>query len=246
MTEGPGPLLPMPNFKALIFDLDGVLIDSERVHWRTWREAFGKFGLEFPQRDERLLQGLRGEQVLDLLRSRLGVEIEAVDMAALLREKREAFVRRLPDEVAAVPGADAFLRAHKGKLPLALVTSARLETVGKVMQAFNWRNVFDALIGAQHVTRPKPHPEGFEKAAARFRLAPADCLVFEDSEIGIQAACAAGSAVCGVATTLKAAELRKAGARWAIQDFQASAELDRALQGIDGAGRRGWLKRLWG
>jgi beta-phosphoglucomutase-like phosphatase (HAD superfamily) len=129
-------------------------------------------------------------------------------------------------------------------VPLALVTSARLKIVGQVLFHFNWRNIFDALVGAEHVTHSKPHPEPFLKAVERFRLRPADCLVFEDSIVGIQGARAAGCAVCGVTTTSSAEDLIAAGAQWTIRDFEDAAGIEPALAGRALAPAGGWFRRL--
>jgi HAD superfamily hydrolase (TIGR01509 family) len=76
------------------------------------------------------------------------------------------------------------------------VSSARLESIGQTLKAVNLRNVFDGLVGAQHVTHSKPHPEPYLRIAERFKVEPAECLVFEDSEVGIVSARGAGRAAC--------------------------------------------------
>jgi HAD superfamily hydrolase (TIGR01509 family) len=219
----------------LLFDLDGVLVDTEPVHRATWIEAFARLGVELTPEEESYLQGRRAEQVVAWLRERRGEAMESFDVETLVRHKRELFAERVAKGVAEVPGAEAFLRRQKGVLPLGLVSSAGLKSIGRVMFVMNWRNVFDALIGAEHVAKTKPDPEPFLKAAARFRLDPKECLVFEDSHIGIESALAAGAPVCGVATTLSPATLLEAGARWTIPDFRDEATLDKALAG-EGSG----------
>jgi beta-phosphoglucomutase len=233
----------MARPKALIFDMDGVLVNSEPLHQRDWHEVFGQFGLEVPEEALGELQGLRGEQVIDWLRERHGEAARAVDMEALILEKRRRFIEQSIPLLEATAGIDRFLRSQKGQVPLGLVTSARLQIVGQVLKQFNWRNIFDALVGAEHVAHPKPHPEPFEKAAERFRLRPSECLVFEDSAVGIQSARAAGCQVCAVTTTRPAGELRAAGAQWTLRDFEEGAVLDGLVAGRESAG---WMRRLLG
>ncbi len=221
----------MPPPKVLFFDLDGVLVDSEPLHRATWGEAFARCGIELADRRLMELQGLRGEQVARWVKQNLGPAGEAIDVERLMEIKRDRFEARMRQELRSVPGVEPFLRGLKGRVPLALVTSSRLKVVGQILAIFNWRNIFDALVGAEHVQHHKPHPEPFLRAAERFRLPAGDGLAFEDSIPGIAAARSAGAAVCGVATTLSPAELRRAGARWVVSDFRESATLTEALAG---------------
>lgn len=217
---------------ALAFDLDGVLIDSEPIHRRTWLECLEELGVRLAPDEHDQFQGRTAEQVVAWLRSRPGGDSIAFDRDAIVRRKRESFHDRIADELRPVAGADAFLRARKGETPLALVTSSGLKTVGRVMLHMNWRNVFDALVGAEHVGNFKPHPEPYLHAAERLKLPPARMLVFEDSEVGVRAARAAGAPVVGVATTLPPDRLRALGARWVVEDFRDEETLARALAGV--------------
>jgi len=232
--------------KALIFDLDGVLVNSEPLHQRDWLTVFRERGIDFPEEQLPRLQGLRGEQVVEWLNEAFAEAVRGVDMEALIQEKRRLFMEQSIGELEAIPGAEALLRSQKGKLPLALVTSARLKIVGRVLFHFNWRNVFDALVGAEHVTHSKPHPEPFQKAVERFRLKAGDCVVFEDSVVGVQSARAAGCRVCGVTSTTDARTLEDAGAHWTISDFEDERILEKILAGAAPPGSGGWLKRLFG
>lgn len=225
----------MPEPKALIFDLDGVLIDSEPLHLRTWVEALSQCGLQVAEDELEGLHGRASDEAILWLQEHLGQRAESFSSRELLEHKRARYIELMSTELRAVPGVDEFLRRHKGVLPLGLVTSAGLKFVGRSLKIFNWRNIFDALIGAEHVTRAKPHPEAYQKVAARFKIEPSECLVFEDSEVGIEAARTAGAMVCAVATSLKPKTLRRAGAHWVIRDFHDADTLKSAL----GGSRRG-------
>lgn len=227
--------------KALVFDLDGVLVHSEPVHVRTWVLSLAEFGVDVPEADRGHFQGRTAEQVAAWVRERH--EGADVDGPRLVEAKRRHYAAAMETELEPVPGVDAFLRRRKGETPLALVTSSGLKTVGRTMLIFNWRNVFDALVGAEHVANPKPHPEPYLHVAQRLRLRPEEMLVFEDSRVGIESARAAGAPVCGVATTLDDAALREAGATWTIRDFEDEAALDLALEGVRPTGVFGRLIR---
>lgn len=233
--------MPKPP-KALIFDLDGVLVDSEPLHRKTWIQCLAEQGIPVERGAEGFFQGRTGEQVAAWIRSRPGAP--SIDAEALVARKRELYDATFRDELTAIPGVDEFLRRHKGTLPLGLVTSSGLKTVGQVMLLFNWRNIFDALVGREHVANTKPHPEPFERAAQRLRLRPEECLVFEDSAPGIQAARAAGASVCAIATSLKPDALLDAGAHWIAQDFRDAAALEMALSGVRPGRVVHWLRRV--
>lgn len=232
--------------KALIFDLDGVLIHSEPLHQRDWLTVFRERGIDFPEDQLTKLQGLRGEQVIEWLNEEFSEAVKGIDLDSMILEKRRLFMEKSIGELEAIPGAETFLRAQKGRLPLALVTSARLKIVGRVLFHFNWRNIFDALVGAEHVTHSKPHPEPFLKAVERFRLKAGDCVVFEDSLVGVQGARAAGCRVCGVTSTTDAKTLKAAGAHWTISDFEDARVLEKILTGPAPGGPGGWLRRFLG
>ena len=187
--------------RAILFDLDGVLVDSTVVverHWRIWAV---QHGLD----SERILANAHGRRTIDTLRavaSHLHLNLE---QEAALIEKSEI---EDTEGLIAVPGASELLRALP-RHSWAIVTSGtpmlattRLQAVGlPVPQAF---------VTAEQVSLGKPHPEGYLKAAALLGQEPQDCLVIEDAPAGIQAAHAAGSRAIGVTTTFPLADLGEA------------------------------------
>jgi HAD superfamily hydrolase (TIGR01509 family) len=213
---------------ALLFDLDGVLIDSEPVHARNWLDLFRETGIRFPEDQAGRFIGLRGEELLKWLREFDPQAAAGFDLQTMLDKKRQRFLESL-DQIPVVAGADAFLRAQHGRRRLGLVTSSRLRTLGAVLAHFGWRELFEVVVGGDHVAQTKPHPEPYLQAAARLHLAPAECLVFEDSTPGVESARAAGMEVCAVASSFGEDKLRGAGARWVIRDFTDAATLDQAL-----------------
>lgn len=235
----------MAKPKALLFGLDGVLIDSEPLHLLAWRQAFARLNVEVRPADLSGLIGRRTEQQVGQWATAASfTKAHRLDVGAAISEQRRIFADSL-DRLIPTPGAEAFLRNCKGELPLALVTSMNLKLVGQIMLRLGWRNIFDALIGAEHAGNAKPHAESFLKAVSRFKVNPAECLAFEDARIGIEAARAAGVPVCGVATTLSARRLRRSGARWAIDDFRPTPILNDAMSGETSAGLGRRLRNLF-
>ncbi|AVH97695.1 MULTISPECIES: HAD-IA family hydrolase [Streptomyces] len=176
--------------RALLLDMDGTLVNSDAVVERCWRRWAER-------------QGLDGDAVLQVVHGRQGYATMAVLLPDRPMEQNHADNRVMLaeetadlDGVVPVPGAPAFMAAIAG-LPHALVTSADEALAQARMGAAELR-VPETRITAECVGASKPDPEGFLKGAAALGFAPADCVVFEDSEAGIQAGRAAGMRVVGV------------------------------------------------
>ncbi|GAQ57671.1 HAD-IA family hydrolase [Streptomyces acidiscabies] len=176
--------------RALLLDMDGTLVNSDAVVeriWRRWAEAHGLDGDEVMQ----VVHGRQGHASMAVLLPDRPVEQNLADNARMLAQETADM-----DGVVPIPGAPDFLTALAG-VPHALVTSAdvplstaRMAAAGLPLPALR--------ITAESVGASKPDPEGFLKAAAELGVAPADCVVFEDSGAGIQAGKAAGMRVVGV------------------------------------------------
>lgn len=174
----------------MLLDMDGTLVDSTAVVERLWLEWTEKQGLD-PDAVLALVHGRQATNSMAVLLPDRPVEIN-------LAESREMLARETAetDGVVEIPGAAALLRALAGA-PHALVTSADLGLARARMTAAGL-DVPDIAVTADDVSASKPDPEGFLRAAELLGIAPADCVVFEDSHAGIQAARAAGMRVIGV------------------------------------------------
>ena len=187
--------------RAIVFDLDGVLVDSTEVVERQWCIWAEQHSLPC----EVILANAHGRRTIDTLRaiaSHLHLDLE---QEAALLEKREI---EDTEGLIAVPGAAELLRelpSHRW----AVVTSGTLRLATTRLQAVGLL-LPHTFVTAEQVRQGKPHPEGYLKAAGLLRLEPRDCLVIEDAPAGVQAAHAAGSRVIGVTTTFSAAELNEA------------------------------------
>jgi beta-phosphoglucomutase len=184
---------------ALIFDLDGVIVDSNPMHSACWREYLAGFGVSVGGEFDRNMYGRRND---DIVRSVFGPDL---DEAALRRhgaEKEKLYRRRMGPVLhdCLVPGLVAFLERRKD-LPMAVASNAERANVDFVLDGARLRHYFRVVIDGGQVKRPKPDPEVFLLAAGRLEMPPAACIVFEDSLAGAEAARAAGARVVGVATT---------------------------------------------
>ncbi len=203
----------MGERRALIFDMDGVLIDSNAVHRRAWEEYNRRHGVETTEAMQQRMYGRRNDQIV---RAFLGNHLTDSEVfahgaakEALYREIMKPRVRR-----ALVPGVFDFISRHRA-LALAVATNAEPANLDFFLDAAGLRPFFSALVTGHEVANPKPHPEIYLRTASLLGVNPASCVVFEDSYAGVQAGLAAGMHVVGVGTTHE--ELP--GASLLIRDF---------------------------
>ncbi|WNI18813.1 HAD-IA family hydrolase [Actinacidiphila sp. ITFR-21] len=189
LPEGlPGGMSAVTTARAVLFDLDGVLVDSSPVIDRVWRDWAGRHAIAW-EAVRPLLPGRRASETVALLAPELdsdaeGRELERVQSADLAG-------------VSACPGAVPLLAELTG-FPWAIVTSGSRATATTRLRATGLR-VPEVLVTADDVTLGKPHPEGYLAAARRLGVPPGECLVVEDADAGVRAARAAGTRVVGIA-----------------------------------------------
>jgi beta-phosphoglucomutase len=189
---------PDPPF-AMIFDLDGVLIHSMPLHIRAWERYLETFGMSC--RDiEHVMHGKRNSE---LVRELFGPDL-AADVVFEHGAAKERLFRQMLLEsdlsVCGVHGLTEFLERHK-QIPKAIGSNAELANIDFVVDQFGLRPYFQVIVNGQQVERPKPFPDIYLKAAEQLGFRPRDCIVFEDSPTGVEAARAAGMRVVGVETT---------------------------------------------
>jgi HAD superfamily hydrolase (TIGR01509 family) len=203
---------------AVIFDMDGVLLDSGAHHRDAWRLLLGELGLEPAVDFWRCTIGRPAEDAVPLLLDR---PVPPAEAAALARRKREHYTRLAARGMLPIAGAPAFVAAlASARVPRAVGTSAPRTDVEALLEAIGVRAHFEVIVTADDVRWGKPNPEVYLRAAAGLGLPPVSCLVFEDSVVGIHAARNAGMRVIGLTTAHTARELLAAGAERAIADFE--------------------------
>jgi beta-phosphoglucomutase len=204
------------NFEALIFDMDGVLIDSEPLHARAKREALLEAGVIVPESlfasyigrsDKAMIYELAAEHGLNEQRS---VEI-------LVRKHH--IYESLEHTLRPVPGAIEFVHWAKSRYRLALATSATNRNREAALKSLQIESMFEVAVDSASFSQPKPSPEVFQIALERLDLAPTACLAIEDAVNGIVAARAAGCFSAGLTTSFSEASLREAGADIVVGSF---------------------------
>jgi sugar-phosphatase len=196
---------------AVLFDMDGTLVDSSTCVESTWRMWAGKHGVDI----DALLRISHGRQNYETIRL-IAPHLETPEEIAFLVETEEA----CHEGIAEVPGARALLDSMGVTMGptarWAVVTSA-WRTLAEKRLSLAGLPIPGVLITSDDISHSKPHPEGYLLAAERLGVAPADCLVIEDAHAGIEAGRAAGMTVIGITTTFPREQL---GCEWCIGDFR--------------------------
>jgi len=214
MSAGQGSFM----LKGIIFDLDGVLVDSHPAHKKAWQKLLSSLGRHVTETElEFVVEGHKRDEVL---RHFLG-ELSAAD-AQSYGSLKDSYFREFAHEVRAVPGVLEFVRAaEESGLALAVGTSAGGKRAEEMIKALGLRPYFNAIVTGSDVTRGKPDPAVFNVAAKRLGISPQDLLVCEDAVAGVQAAQGAGMSCLAIAANGRRALLKEAGADWVVEDFSA-------------------------
>ena len=201
--------------RAAVFDFDGVLVDSEPLHYRSLRDALRPEGVEISE--EEYLEVYLAYDDREAIR--LALEQHGEDAAPARRERIEArkvdlFARMIP-EIPVFDGARDLVRALGLEMPLAIASGARHDEIDAILRGVGLRDAFQAIVGAEDAARTKPDPAPYLEAARRLAartagLAPEECVAFEDSMPGIASALGAGMKVVGVAHSYPAEKIRAA------------------------------------
>jgi HAD superfamily hydrolase (TIGR01509 family) len=188
---------PLAQGLALIFDLDGVIVDSMPVHTAAWIQYLDDLGLPSGE-IERTMHGRRNDEIVTAV---IGAHLSAEEVYAHGAAKEALFRQMIGAELVdrLVPGVVEFLHAYRGA-PLGLASNAEPANIDFVLNAAGLRGVFQIVLDGMQVERPKPFPDVYTKAAGALGIQPPNCIVFEDSPAGVAAARAAGARVVGVET----------------------------------------------
>jgi beta-phosphoglucomutase len=205
-------------FSAVLFDLDGVVIDTTALHYRVWDE-FAR-SRKYTPSDAELL-ATNGRRAGETIRAWLGTSLDDSEVTALTSQRETLFNRLLATEpVSAVAGVEAFVaRLTVAGIPRAVVTSAIPANAELSLKRVGMQKAFDVIVTASDVKRGKPDPEGYLKAAAALAIPIANCVVIEDSIPGIRAAKASGARCIALATTFPRDILAAERPDWLVNDF---------------------------
>jgi beta-phosphoglucomutase len=193
----------MPGICALIFDMDGVIIDSNPWHRIAWSEYMRRHGIEMTEAMQQRMYGKRNDEIVrDFFGANLGMQISHPEVVAHGAAKEALYRKMIELHIgeSLVPGICEFLQRHRNS-DLAVATNAEPANVDFVLDNAGLRPFFRVIVNGHQVTNPKPHPEIYLRAAEGLQAPPENCIVFEDSYTGVASGLAAGMRVIGVGTT---------------------------------------------
>lgn len=180
--------LPTGDFGAYLFDCDGTIVDSMPLHYKAWKQVLGEWNCEFSEERFYAWGGMPIVQIIATLNTEFGL---SMPVEVVAKRKESLYFQRLP-ELQPVPEVVEHILDQHGKIPFAVVSGSTRDSVEASLNTLGLLDRFDTFVCAGDYQRGKPHPEAFLMAAERLKIAPRACLVFEDTDMGIEAATAAG------------------------------------------------------
>jgi beta-phosphoglucomutase-like phosphatase (HAD superfamily) len=186
----------MSTIAAILFDMDGVLMDSEPLHLRATQLALGDRARSYTERDNRVFFGATDAEMFRILRILFDLDVSTDD---LVRRKREHLITMVRSDGRGLPGVpDVPLRFRDTGLRLGLVSASARPVIDAILEVVGLDGAFETVVSGDEVARGKPAPDGYLMAARRLALPPERCFVVEDTRNGILAAKAAGMAAAAV------------------------------------------------
>jgi beta-phosphoglucomutase len=204
--------------RAVIFDFDGVIIDSEILHFRAFNEVLSPFGVSITEQSyyEDYL-GLTDCDCFKAVNSKYKLKLDDKGLENILKEKGRSFRKLVKTSGRLIEGVPDFLMMLKqNNIPMAICSGALLAEIVSILDANNLKSFFEVIVSADQVKRGKPYPDGFLLALRKLNdkrtpaIQPGQCIVIEDSRWGLEAAKAAGMHTIAVTNSYDAGQLKMA------------------------------------
>ena len=176
---------------ALIFDCDGTLADTMPVHFTAWEAMLTPHGIEFPELQFYALAGMPSSKIVAQLAAEQGVEIADEVIAQMVIDKERGYVETI-ERVQPIPDVVAVAERYRGVLPMGVASGGHRWVVQNTLRTIGILDWFDTVVGAEDTERHKPEPDVLLEAARRLEVEPPGCVVFEDADLGMEAARRAG------------------------------------------------------
>jgi beta-phosphoglucomutase len=205
---------------AIIFDVDGVLVDSSPFHFRKWVDFLNDHNIPFDQDELRHI--VLGPANDFIFRRFLGEQLTREQLSELSEELDANFRREIGPNPPAMPGVRKLIEeCHADGVPMAVASAAIANNVDFIVDALQLRPYFREILAVEATANPKPHPEIYLKVAEKLGVEPAACAVFEDSYVGIEAAKRAGMKCIAISSTFPAEDLKRdTHADMVVPDFE--------------------------
>jgi beta-phosphoglucomutase len=198
------------EMRAAIFDLDGVIVDTAKYHYLAWKRLANGYGINFTELDNERLKGVSRIRSLEILLEIGGLAVDESTKLRMAAQKNDWYVDyiRHMDATEILPGATEYLQSIRVKgIKTALGSASKNASL--ILERVGITELFDIIVDGNKVTKAKPDPEVFLRAAEELCVSPTSCIVFEDAEAGIEAAHRAGMGAVGIgkASVLRDAEI---------------------------------------
>ncbi len=195
------------TLKAVIFDMDGVLVNTEAVKFHVYKEVFRrKFGVEIKETTERL-----GKDEAEVMQMFLDKNKLRGDSKELVKEKNNLYYQTIPEGVMLVRGVREFINSLSERcVIMAVATTSEKKSADILLSSFDLKKFFDVILTKEDVVHHKPHPDVYIKTAKKLGVEPNDCVVIEDAPAGIESAHGAGMKCIAITTSAKREKLSKA------------------------------------
>jgi len=191
------------TIKAILFDMDGVLVDSMNYHMESWKQLLEKYGISITEQFIYEHEGAMGVDIIQNLFHKKGLSIDSNQIMEIYDQQNRIFREEYLGKVRLYPETLTLIDGFRQRgLLLGLVTSSRMNLVEQIWEDHHCLNRFDTIVTADDVTRFKPNPDPYLKALEKLNQEPEGCLVVENAPAGIQSAKAAGLTCYAVASTL--------------------------------------------
>lgn len=209
----------MDKIKAIIFDMDGVIVDSEPIHEKAESEICREFGMGVPKDEWKNFRGKKLEDIFSYASQKYGTGKEPIEK--MIERKIELYLLYALQEMQLVTGARELLEKIKEskRYKYALTTSGRKVQQDKILAKFSLSDFFEIMVTGDDVENGKPHPEPYLITVKKLNELSENCLVIEDSDNGIISAKSAGCKACGITTTFGSDLLESVGADIIVDDF---------------------------
>jgi HAD superfamily hydrolase (TIGR01509 family) len=208
--------IPLASYKAVIFDMDGTMINNMAHHKRAWQVFLKQYNITLTEEEFRSkISGKKNDQIFELVFGRKLNKDEELKYT----EEKEAMYRELfQPEIKEITGLTKLIETiHAHGIKTAIATTAPAKNRDFALKELGLDGKFEVILGDEHVTRGKPHPEIYESTAKQLGVAPDDCVVFEDSPSGIASGKSAGMTVVGILSSHSKDELHEAD--YIVSDF---------------------------
>lgn len=177
-----------PRAKGLIFDIDGTICDTMPVHFIAWRQTAAEYGIDFTPELFVEVTGIPALQTSQYLKAKFGARFDEVEFTRIKEERFEQNMHKAKP----IEPVIKIIRENKGKLPMACGTGGSQRLAWKTLEISGVKDCFEHVVAAEDVVNHKPCPDTFLRAAELIGVQPSDCEVFEDGQLGLQAAVTAG------------------------------------------------------